>query len=532
MQRGFLSAVSARQESLIRSDYAAGVTRRTRSLARTTVITLALLTGSLAGCTATLPSAEDGVNGAGASTSVSGAGSLAWEPCDGGFECATLSVPLSYDDPTGTSIDIAVTRVGAAGERFGSIVLNPGGPGGSGVDYAQAAAYVTSDALREHYDIVGFDPRGVGRSTPVECLTDAQIDTLLAADGTPDSPAEEQQVADLSREYAAGCAASSGEIYGHIGTLDSARDMDELRIALGEEKLDYIGKSYGTFLGITYAELFPANVGRFVLDGVLPPNLDLNAITAGQAAGFEAALRRFVEDCDPRPDCPLPDGTDAGVTRIQEFIASLETAPLPAEPDRPLNEALATYAILMHLYLPEYDWPVLRQGLSAAFAGDGSVFLAALDQRMERGPDGRYTDNSTEAFYAITCLDRAWDGGVAAAKKLGEQWAAASPTFGEYLAWGNLPCDDWPVPAQMSPHAVTDRAIPPMLIVSTRWDPATPYAWGVDVARMLPGARLLTWEADGHTGYRHGSECVDSTIDAFLLDGTLPEADVTCEGVQ
>ena len=490
------------------------------------LLALTLLVGALASCTAPLPSATESSLG-GSATSASG--SLAWQSCDGEFECATLAVPLSYDDPSGTTIEIAVTRLRASGERFGSIVLNPGGPGGSGVDYAQAAAYVTSDALRAHYDIVGFDPRGVGRSTPVECLSGPQIDAILAADGTPDSPAEEQQVADLSREYATGCQAGSPDLFGHVGTLDAVRDMDRLRIALGEDQLDYVGKSYGTLLGVTYAEMFPGSVGRFVLDGVLPPDLDLNEITAGQAAGFEAALRRFVEDCDPRPDCPLPDGTDAGITRIREFLASLEASPLPAEPDRPLNEALATYAILMHLYLPEYDWPVLREGFSAAFAGDGSVFLSALDQRMERRPDGTYADNSTEAFYAITCLDHAWDGGVAAAVSLGQQWATVSPTFGEYLAWGNLPCDDWPIPVQMTPHSITDPDIPPMLIVSTRWDPATPYQWGVDVSRMLPGARLLTWEADGHTAYRHGSACVDDTIDAFLINGTLPESDVTCE---
>ncbi len=498
---------------------------------RATAIALAalILAGTLAGCTATLPSAtETGPTSSNGSISAD-SGSLAWEECDGGFECATLTVPLSYDDPEGPSIDIAVTRLRAAGERFGSIVLNPGGPGGSGVDYALAATIVTSDALRTHYDIVGFDPRGVSRSTPVECLTGPQIDDLLAADGTPDSPAEEQQVAALSRDYAAGCQMKSPDLFAHIGTLDAVRDLDRLRIALGEEQLDYIGKSYGTFLGITYAEMFPTSVGRFVLDGVLPPDLDLNEITAGQAAGFEAALRRFVEDCDPRPDCPLPDGTDAGVQRIRQFLADVETAPLPAAPDRPLNEALATYAILMHLYLPVYDWPVLRAGLTAAFAGDGSVFLDALDQRMERNPDGSYADNSTEAFYAITCLDHSWDGGITEAKTLGEQWAAVSPTFGEYLAWGNLPCDDWPVPAQMTPHAVTDPAIPPMLIVSTRWDPATPYDWGVSVAQMLPGARLITWEGDGHTAYRHGSTCVDDTVDAFLIGGTLPESDVTCE---
>jgi pimeloyl-ACP methyl ester carboxylesterase len=521
---------SQQQESLRRSGYPAGVTRlhpaSLRTLRPLALVTV-LVAGALVACTAPLPSAGETSTRATASSADSG--TLAWSACDGGFDCATLTVPLSYDDPEGPSLDIAVTRLRASGERLGAIVLNPGGPGGSGVDYAQAATIVTSDALRTHYDIVGFDPRGVNRSTPVECLTGPQIDALLAADGTPDSPQEEAQVAGLSGDYAVGCQTSSPDLFGHIGTVDVVRDMDRLREALGEDQLDYIGKSYGTFLGITYAEMFPKNVGRFVLDGVLPPDLDLNAITQGQAIGFENALRRFVEDCDPRPDCPLPDGTDAGVARIQQFFADLEANPLPAQSDRPLNEALATYAVLMHLYLPEYDWPVLRQGLTAAFAGDGRVFLDALDQRMQRSPDGTYGDNSTEAFYAITCLDHAWDGGAAAAARLGAQWAVEAPTFGEYLAWGNLPCDDWPVPAQMTPHAVTDPAIPPMLIVSTRWDPATPYDWGVKVAEMLPGARLLTWEGDGHTAYRHGSGCVDETVDAFLIDGTLPESDVICD---
>lgn len=490
------------------------------------LIASATLCVVLAGCTATAPSATP----PGATSSAagdSGSSVLAWSDCEGDFQCATLEVPLAYDSPGGPTIGIDVIRLPASGERRGSLVVNPGGPGSSGVTYASYATAIVGEDVRRHYDIVGFDPRGVGGSSPVDCVDDAGLDRIYAMDGTPDTPGEVSDLVAESASIGAGCAGRSADMYSRISTSNAARDMDLLREALGDERLNYLGKSYGTYLGTIYAEMFPARVGRFVLDGALPPDLDAEDLALGQAIGFESALRRFAEDCDARGDCPLPDGVDAGVQRIRDFIDALDSEPLPTDDGRQLTQALGTYAILMNLYLPSVDWPNLRGGLSAAFAGDGSVLMGMLDERIDR-QDGRYLTNSAEAFFAISCLDRPTSGGATRAAALAQAWSVPSPTFGAYLAWGNLTCDGWPATSDQAPHRVTDPRIPPIMVVSTTFDPATPYAWGVDLARMLPGARLVTWEGDGHTAYRHGSGCVDAAVEGFIVDGELPASDISC----
>jgi pimeloyl-ACP methyl ester carboxylesterase len=303
---------------------------------------------------------------------------------------------------------------------------------------------------------------------------------------------------------------------------------------LGDEKLNMLGKSYGTFLGATYAELFPEKVGRLVLDGVLPSSLDSDQITLGQAKAFDEVLRRFVADCITAEDCPLPRDVDAGGARIKEFIADLDQNPLPGVGDRVLTEALGTYAILSYLYFPPTDWEVLRFGLDAAFQGDGSVLMDMMDERTQRGSDGTFADNGNEAFYAVSCLDRPAVGGVDHAKELSKQWAEEAPVFGPYLAWGNLPCWEWPFgpgtsEAAGAPPVYRAEGSAPILVVSTTYDPATPYEWGVQVADELDNARLLTFDGDGHTAYTSGSSCIDDAVDAYLLRGELPAEGTTCQ---
>ena len=212
-----------------------------------------------------------------------------------------------------------------------------------------------------------------------------------------------------------------------MDTESAARDMDILRAVLGDEKLNYLGKSYGTYLGAQYAELFPDRVGRMVIDGVLPSSLDSDEITLGQAKAFDVVLRRFVEDCITQDDCPLPRDVDAGVARIQQFLADLDQNPIPGTGDRMLTEALGTYAILSYLYFPPNDWDILRFGLDAAFQGDGSVLMDMMDDRIQRNPDGTFANNGNEAFYAVSCLDRPAVGGVDHAAELAERWAAEAP---------------------------------------------------------------------------------------------------------
>ncbi len=460
---------------------------------------------------------------------------LAWESCGDGLACARLTVPADYDDPDGETLELAVGRR-ATDDPQGSLLLNPGGPGGSGMEYVRYARSALSGPVRARYDIVGFDPRGVADSSPVDCVDDEDLDEMLAADGTPDSAAEIAEIEDLSAQLGEGCVARSPDIAPYVDTESAARDMDILRAVLGDERLAYLGKSYGTFLGAQYAELFPDRVGRFVLDGVLPSSLDADEIGLGQARAFDVALRRFVAYCDTQSDCPLPGGVDAGVERIQQFLVSLEKEPLPGIGDRMLNESLATYAVLNSLYFPPGDWSNLIFGLQEAFAGDGSVLLDTLNDRIGRDRDGTYRTNGNEAFYAIACLDRPGLGGAAHAAQLARDWAEAAPVFGPYLAWGSLPCWQWPVGPGTAEAAgdlpvFTATGSDPILVVSTRFDTATPYEWGVQVAAELENATLLTYEGDGHTAYSTESTCIDDAVDAYLLDGVLPPDGASCEAV-
>ena len=450
-----------------------------------------------------------------------------WTNC-GSADCATITAPLDYSDPTGETIDLAITRVKATGDKIGSLFVNPGGPGGSAVDYAKAADAIVSSSIREHFDIVGIDPRGVGQSDPIHCMTDQQIDDLTAADGTPDDAAEEQQIAADSMIPGRGCAKDAAPDFAHVGTADSARDLDLARALVKDDTLTYLGKSYGTMLGATYAELFPDRVGRMVLDGVLPASLDLVEVTKGQADAFEVAVRDFARDCLTHSDCPLSGSVDQAVGQLQDFLASLDAEPLPGG-DRDLNEPLATYAVLSNLYFPGYDYPRLRDALAQAMKSNnpGRMFQI-LDDRISRGPDGRYLDNSSDAFYAVTCLDRPYAGTVDDVKALALEWQKTAPTFGESLAWGLLPCKDWPATTEPVTQTRAEGSNP-ILVVSTRKDPATPYQWGELVANQLDNARLVTYEGVGHTAYGDGNGCVDGAVDEYLLKGILPKKDLICQ---
>ena len=451
---------------------------------------------------------------------------LTWSPCEDA-ECATLSVPVDYARPGDGSIDLAVVRRPAAGAVQGTLVVNPGGPGASGTAYARAADRVLGMPVVNAFDVVGFDPRGVGGSAPVRCASPAEFDEVIDADATPDTPAEIDEIRRVSALI--DCVAPVEGLLDNLSTADSARDLDVLRAALGQSRLDYLGVSYGTHLGATYAALFPDRVGHFVLDGPLPSGLDAEQVTLGQALGFENSLRRFLEDCRRVGDCPLGDDADTsvGLDRLRELLEALDARPAPtADPDRPLTEAAATYAILLSLYRVS-DRPLLRDALASLVAGDGTPLQRLLDERIRRGPDGDYRDNSMDAFYAITCSDRAVATDVSAQV---ERLAAAAPILGEYLGWGNLPCEAAGIVAARTtpPPAGARGQAPPMLVIATTHDPATPYTWVETFLAEIGSGVLLVRDGDGHTGYREGSDCIDEAVDAFLLDGVLPAPGTTC----
>lgn len=453
---------------------------------------------------------------------------LDWRECEGGFECATLKVPVDYAAPDARdAIALSVIRNPADGKRRGSLVVNPGGPGGSGYGYALRSNSVLPQSVRDRYDVVGFDPRGVQRSRPsIDCLSDAQLDAFIAAETTEDNAATQLRYA---KRFANGCANRSPELVGQVGTRDAARDLDLLRAALGEKKLDYLGKSYGTLLGITYAETFPDRAGRMVLDGVLDPALDAETLLRGQAAGFERAYRAFLRSC-VSDGCPLGSTEDRAYAGTRAFLDRIDDEPLGADGGRQLTRSLAELAILGSLYEDRSQWASLERALRSALGGSPYAMLALADSAVDRQPGGRYPDNSNEAQYAVTCLDRAYPATVTQTAERARRLAQRYPVFGEYIAWGDLPCTEWRAGPTRQAHRVAADGIPPLLLVGTTRDPATPYGWATSLRGQLPSSRLVTWKGDGHTGYFRGSGCVDDVVDAYLLDGVVPATDPTCTG--
>lgn len=453
---------------------------------------------------------------------------LDWQPCRDEFSCATLTVPLDYADPAGESIDLALLVVPAGGDRIGSMVVNPGGPGAPGTDYAAAATQVFGKALREHYDIVGFDPRGTGASSPVDCLTDDELTAYIASDPSPDTPVEEADYFAESAKLGTGCAERSGELAAHVSTEEAARDMDVLRAALGEARLAYFGASYGTKLGATYADLFPTHVGRMVLDGAVDPALATRDLNIAQAGGFETALRAYVGNCvDTTPSCFLGVSVDEGVAKIQRLLADIDANPLPAADGRTVTEGDATLGIALPLYSRDY-WVLLSTALRQALGGDGSTLMVLSDAYNNR-TNGRYANNSSEAIYAINCLDDPWSERTAAEIEADiAAFEQASPTFGRTFAWMNANCSGLAVPSTHGPHEVHADGAPPILVLGTTRDPATPLAWAQSLADQLQSGVLLTRDGDGHTAYGSDNTCIDGLVDDFMVDGTVPDDGSSC----
>jgi len=460
-----------------------------------------------------------------------------WKPCPGAdaqsvvttaAQCATIEVPLDYAVPAAGTIRLALDRIPAADrrQRIGSLLVNPGGPGGSGLDYAKAADRIVGKPLLDRFDLVGFDPRGVGQSTPVKCLSDAQLDRFIALDPAPDTPAEVTATQAQAKLLADGCRAESARLLPHVGTPDAARDMDVIRAVVGDAKLNYLGKSYGTFLGATYAGLFPAKVGRVVLDGAIDPSLTSDQLDLGQARGFQTAVEAFLADWVASGGSPLGDTVAQAQQRLGKLLEGVASKPLPTGTDRQLSSGQAFLGVVAPLY-DKQSWPALRAALVQLSHGRGDDLLRFSDLYSDRGPSG-YTSNANEVIYAVNCLDRPADETVTQVQALVPAFERASPVFGSALAWSSLPCTDWPVKPARGPARITAPGAAPILVVGTTRDPATPYAWAVSLAKQLSSGVLLTRDGDGHTGYFMGNECVDSKVETYLLDGTPPADGTRC----
>ncbi|MCW1095509.1 alpha/beta hydrolase [Streptomyces sp. RS2] len=462
---------------------------------------------------------------------------LAWRDCGvPGFQCATMKAPLDYAKPGEGDVRLAVARKKATGpgKRLGSLLVNPGGPGGSAIGYLQQYAGIGYPAkVRAQYDMVAVDPRGVARSEPVECLDGPEMDAYTQTDVTPDDAGETDELVDAYKEFAEGCGADAPKLLRHVSTLEAARDMDVLRAVLGDEKLTYVGASYGTFLGATYAGLFPDRTGRLVLDGAMDPSLPARRLNLEQTEGFETAFQSFAKDCVRQSDCPLGDkntAPDQVGKNLKSFFDDLDAKPLPAgdADGRKLTESLATTGVIAAMY-DEGAWQQLRESLTSAIKEkDGAGLLILSDSYYEREADGGYS-NLMFANAAVNCLDlpAAFSSPDEVRDALPE-FEKASPVFGEGLAWSSLNCAYWPVKPTGEPHRIEAAGATPIVVVGTTRDPATPYRWAEALSDQLASGHLLTYEGDGHTAYGRGSTCIDSAINTYLLRGTAPEDGKRC----
>ncbi|MEU9447872.1 alpha/beta hydrolase [Streptomyces sp. NPDC048277] len=439
------------------------------------------------------------------------------------WRCATLKVPLDWAKPDGETIGLALIRAkadGGSGKRIGSLLFNFGGPGGSGVSTMPYYASTVS-ALRERYDLVSWDPRGVAASEGIRCRSDKAMQAAESIDATPDTPAEETAYFQDAADFGKGCEKAAGKLIAHVSTTDTARDMDLMRQVLGDAKMHYFGISYGTELGGVYAHLFPKKVGRLILDAVVDPTADSVGHAKNQAQGFQRALDDYLKSTGQDPE--------QGSQTIVGLLKKIDATPLPTSSGRKLTQTLAVTGIVLPLYSQD-SWPTLTSALKSAEEGDGSELLSLADQYNERDSSGHY-GTTTHSQRVISCLDDKQRPTPAQTKKLLPEFERISPVFGDFLGWDTAGwCHDWPVAGEYDTPEVSAPGAAPVLLVGNTGDPATPYEGARRMADELgKGVGVeLTWKGEGHGAYGSGSDCVDSTVNAYLLNGTVPKDGKVC----
>lgn len=464
---------------------------------------------------------------------------LNWETC-GNVQCAVIEAPMDWfnPDPDKTVEVHFNVQEATGGDALGYLLYNPGGPGASGFDYvAQYADYLVPPEIREQYNLVGFDPRGVARSTPITCYEDPETlyNWMFAVGDGGDAP-EYDDVDTLSDEYldesragakefADACAEYTGEPIGYFGTEQAASDMDLIRALLGQEQLDYYGVSYGTLLGATYAGLFPENVGRFVLDAAISPESTDAAGTLFQAKGFELALGNFLEDCIAGSDCPIDASSRQGaLDEMTKLFDKLDKKPLKGSNDRLLGGSSFFTSIAANLYA-DFQWPTLRQIIGEVMDGDASTAFVAIDDYYGVNPDGTFVDNSFEALVGINCLDYAPEDDYDVIREEAEIVKEEAPTVGRYFI-GLSSCLDWPNAGSRDQSKIEAPGANPIIVIGGINDPATPYEQSVSLADQLESGVLITVSAEGHGQYGQGNSCVDGPVTEYLLTGNAPSADI------
>lgn len=472
--------------------------------------------------------------------------SLEWGPCadyattartravyqNRRLECARLTVPVDYSEPQGTTITLGVLRKPASdpARRIGSLVVNPGGPGASGMTTAAGlTGAVAGNDLGRRFDLVGFDPRGIGASQPrVNCLTARGRDAERLDSDANTSPSAVAETERENRTYAAECARRSGtEMLANMGTRDVAKDMDVLRSALGDEKLTYLGYSYGTRIGAEYAEQFPGNVRAMVLDGAIDPTQNTVQSMVAQAAGFQQAFDAFAAWCARQDSCGLGDDPTRAVEVYQRLTRPLVERSVPASQGRRLSYSDATTGTIQALYA-ESLWPRLNDSLLQLARGRGQILLGLADSYYGRTDDGRYS-GITDAFDVVRCVDDPRVTDRARMREADRRYQQAAPFLdnGYPPSGARNPCAFWPVPVTGDTVPPDPRKLPPTLVVSTTGDPATPYAAGVQLADTL-GGRLLTFEGTQHTVFLQGNSCVDRAGIRYLVELRPPREGTRC----
>lgn len=435
---------------------------------------------------------------------------LQWTGCGGDFECAPLAVPLDWSDPAGATITLSVSRLPArGGAPIGALATNPGGPGSSGNGYIRAAPF--DDALTDRFDIVSWDPRGVGDSAPLGCEGD-EVRSFLRLDNDPDDASEQAELDTGAQAVAAACQAAAGGLLPFVGTTSVARDLEAIRRAYGGP-MAYYGFSYGTAIGLHHLQLFPGTMTHVVLDGVVDPTDSLVDLLRGQAAAFEESLQKMFDACEDSEYCP-DGGAEAA---YDELAQELETEPLPVDDDRVGPSDLSTAA-----FLTAYDresWDYLYAGLASAQEGDGTVLLALADTYRDSG--------AYDLYQAVSCLDSVNPRGGEAWAAFAAELEAISPRLGAAIANEMLPCAYWPVEPRPVNGPISAPGSGPVLVIGTTGDPATPFEQAEAVAAGLADGHLLVWEGEGHTAYS-ASDCIQERVTAYLVDGALPADGERC----
>ena len=458
---------------------------------------------------------------------------VSWAPCKDKpqMQCANVKVPLDYKKPGGKAITVAMAKLPAKGGKpIGSLFVNPGGPGESGIDLVSRADKSFSKDVLDKYDIIGFDPRGVGSSTPVDCIDNRELGKILDSDIDTSTEAGRKARKAQARQIAKGCKDKSGELLAHVGTEPAARDMDVMRGLVGDKKLNYLGFSYGTSLGGMYADIFPKKVGRMVLDGAANPQQSFLPSTYTQMLSFEKSFERYAERCVKTGNCSLGPSVDAAKKKMRALLDQARVKPFKtSDPNRPLNQTMLHSAVISLLY-EDRTWSVFNQAFDQLIKqNDGSLFLKVFDATSSREGDGN-KGNRAEAYWAINCADYAQES-EADYLKYANKLKREAPAIGAFSAQDTIAfymCTELPHHPKSNPGPYRAKGSAPIVVIGTKYDPATPYSWAQALHKSLSNSVLLTWEGDGHTAYGRGSSCIGSAVDKYLLTGEVPKDGLDC----